>query len=50
MIVTAWEDAARAEAFVPIAEQLRARASDRVGIMFEQPQNWTMVRTTVQLD
>ena len=50
MIVTAWEDAAAAEAFVPIAEQLRARASDRVGIMFEQPQNWTMVRTTVQLD
>ena len=29
---------------------LRARASDRVGIIFEQPENWTMVRSTVQLD
>jgi quinol monooxygenase YgiN len=50
LIVTAWEHAADAEAFAPVAEQLRARATDRVGIMFDRPETWTMVRSTVQLD
>jgi heme-degrading monooxygenase HmoA len=49
MVITAWEDHAASTAFAPVAEQLRARAADRVGIRFEPPETWTVVRTTVQL-
>ena len=50
MTVTAWENQAAAEAFASVAEHLRTRASDRVGIRIEQPETWTMIRTTAQLD
>ncbi len=50
MVVTAWESQQAASAFWPTAEQLRARASDRVGVRFTAPDTLTMVRTTVQLD
>ncbi len=50
MIVTAWENQASAEAFAPTAEQLRARAADRVGIRFDQPETMTLIRSTVRLD
>jgi heme-degrading monooxygenase HmoA len=50
MVVTAWESQEAADAFRPTAEQLRARASDRVGVRFTGPDTLTMVRTTVRLD
>jgi heme-degrading monooxygenase HmoA len=50
MIVTAWESREAADAFWPTAEQLRARASDRVGVRFTGPDTLTMVRSTVRLD
>ncbi|MDT7638130.1 MAG: hypothetical protein QOC83_2418, partial [Pseudonocardiales bacterium] len=34
----------------PTAEQLRARASDRVGVRFGPMETYTMIRSTVQLD
>jgi heme-degrading monooxygenase HmoA len=49
MIITTWENQAAAEAFAPVAEQLRARASDRIGLRFEPPETLEMVRTTAQL-
>jgi heme-degrading monooxygenase HmoA len=50
MVTTAWEDQATAAAFRATAEQLRARASDRVGARFEPPETYEMIRTTVRLD
>jgi quinol monooxygenase YgiN len=50
LLVAAWEDAGTSEAFAPIAEQLRARASDRVGVRFQPPETWSIIRTTVHLD
>jgi heme-degrading monooxygenase HmoA len=50
MIVTTWESQAATEAFWPTAEQLRARASDRVGVRFGPVDTYTMIRSTVQLD
>ena len=49
MIITTWENQASAKAFAPVAEQLRARASDRIGLRFEPPETFEMVRTTAQL-
>jgi quinol monooxygenase YgiN len=49
-LISAWEGSADVEAFWPTAEQVRARASDRVGIRFDPPENYTLIRTTVQLD
>jgi heme-degrading monooxygenase HmoA len=48
--VTTWENQAAAEAFASVAEHLRTRASDRVGIRIDQPETWTMIRTTARLD
>lgn len=50
MVVSAWEGQEAATAFWPVAEQLRARASDRVGVQFTQPEDYTMIRSTVRLD
>jgi quinol monooxygenase YgiN len=50
MVVIAWESQEASDAFWPTAEQLRARASDRVGVRFTGIDSFTMVRTTVQLD
>jgi heme-degrading monooxygenase HmoA len=50
MIVTTWENQAAVEAFWPVAEQLRARAGDRVGVRFDDLDTYTMIRTTVRLD
>jgi heme-degrading monooxygenase HmoA len=50
MVATAWENQEAAEAFWPTAEQLRADASERVGLRFSPPDTYTMVRTTVRLD
>jgi len=47
--VTTWENQAAAEA-LSVAEHLRTRASDRVGIRIEQPETWSMIRTTARLD
>jgi heme-degrading monooxygenase HmoA len=49
MIVSAWENQESAEAFWPTAEQLRAQASQQVGVRFHDVENYTMVRSTVQL-
>jgi heme-degrading monooxygenase HmoA len=50
MTVSTWESHSEATAFWPVAEQLRARASDRVGARFAQPDDYTMIRSTVRLD
>jgi quinol monooxygenase YgiN len=50
MVVTSWENQEAAEAFQPIAEQLRTRASDRIGIRFEPFHAFTMIRTTARID
>lgn len=50
MTMTTWQDQAAAQAFSPVAEQLRVRASDRIGIKFEQSERYALVRTSVQLD
>jgi heme-degrading monooxygenase HmoA len=50
MIISTWESQAAAEAFWPTAEQLRARAGDRVGVRFGAMETYTMIRSTVQLD
>jgi heme-degrading monooxygenase HmoA len=49
MLVVCWENQDVAHAFAPTAEQLRARASDRVGARFGDPDVLTMIRSTVQL-
>lgn len=46
MVITAWENPDAAHAFAPTAEQLRARASDRVGARFGDLETLTIVRTT----
>ena len=50
IIVSTWESPAAFEAFWPVAEQLRARASDRVGMRFSPLETYTMIRTNVRLD
>jgi heme-degrading monooxygenase HmoA len=50
VIISTWESQAAAEAFWPTAEQLRARACDRVGVKFGAMETYTMIRSTVQLD
>jgi len=47
--LTAWERQRDAEAFAPVAEQLRVRAGDRVGLRWDPPRTYLMVRSTVQL-
>jgi heme-degrading monooxygenase HmoA len=50
MVVTAWENQVAADAFWPTAEQLRARATERSGVRFLEPENYTLIRTSVRLD
>jgi heme-degrading monooxygenase HmoA len=50
MLVVCWENQDAAQAFAPTAEQLRARAGDRVGAQFGDSDVLTMIRTTAQLD
>ena len=50
MVATAWENQAAADAFWPTAEQLRARATERSGVRYLEPENYTMIRTSVRLD
>lgn len=50
MIVSSWEESADTEAFWPTAQQLRARATEQVGVRFLDIEDYTMVRTTVRLD
>jgi heme-degrading monooxygenase HmoA len=49
MTLTTWETRSDAEAFAPVAEQLRARANDRIGLCSDLPETYLMVRTTAQL-
>jgi heme-degrading monooxygenase HmoA len=49
MVVSAWENQDAADAFWPTAEQLRARATEQVGIRYLEPENYTMIRSTVRL-
>jgi heme-degrading monooxygenase HmoA len=50
MVVSSWENQAAADAFWPTAEQLRARAAERAGVRFLDPENYTVIRTSVRLD
>jgi quinol monooxygenase YgiN len=50
MVVSSWENQAAADAFWPTAEQLRARMSEQAGVRFLDVEDYTMIRTTVQLD
>ncbi|HEX4250604.1 MAG TPA: hypothetical protein VH008_22255 [Pseudonocardia sp.] len=50
MVVSTWETADAANAFWPVAEQLRAGASDRVDARFGPIDDYTMIRSTVRLD
>ena len=50
MVVSAWENQTAADAFWPTAQQLRARATERAGVRFLDVEDYTMVRTSVQLD
>ncbi len=49
MVVSAWENEDAANAFWPTAEQLRARATEEAGVRFLEPENYTMIRSTVRL-
>jgi heme-degrading monooxygenase HmoA len=49
LTLTAWERQRDAEAFAPVAEQLRVRVGDRVGLRWDSPETYLMVRSTVQL-
>jgi heme-degrading monooxygenase HmoA len=49
MVVSAWENQEAADAFWPTAEQLRARATEETGVRFVEPENYTMIRSTVRL-
>ena len=49
MVVSAWENEDAADAFWPTAEQLRARATEEAGVRFLEPENYTMIRSTVRL-
>jgi heme-degrading monooxygenase HmoA len=48
MVVSAWENQEAADAFWPTAEQLRARATE-AGVRFLEPENFTMIRSSVRL-
>jgi heme-degrading monooxygenase HmoA len=50
MVVSSWEKPAPADAFWPTAEQLRARATERVGVRFLDVENYTVIRTSVRFD
>lgn len=50
MVIAAWENQGAAHAFALTAEQLRARASDRVGVRFGDIEVLTVIRTTAELD
>lgn len=50
MVIATWENATAADTFWPTAQQLRARATERAGVTFHEPEDLTMVRTTVRLD
>jgi heme-degrading monooxygenase HmoA len=49
MVVSAWENQDAADAFWPAAQQLRARATEQMGIRYLEPENFTMIRSTVRL-
>jgi heme-degrading monooxygenase HmoA len=49
MVVSAWENEDAADAFWPTAEQLRARATEEAGVRFLEPENYSMIRSTVRL-
>ena len=49
MVVSAWESQDAAAAFWPTAEQMRARATEETGVRFLEPENYTMIRSTVRL-
>jgi heme-degrading monooxygenase HmoA len=49
MVVSAWESQDAADAFWPTAQQLRARAAEESGMRFLEPENYTMIRSTVRL-
>jgi heme-degrading monooxygenase HmoA len=49
MVVSAWENQEAADAFWPTAEQLRARATEQGGVRFLEPENYTMIRSSVRL-
>jgi len=50
MVVSAWENQTAADAFWPTAQQLRARATERAGVEFQDVEDYTMIRSSVKLD
>jgi heme-degrading monooxygenase HmoA len=48
MVVSAWENEDAAGAFWPTAEELRARATEEAGVRFLEPENYTMIRSSVR--
>lgn len=49
VVVSCWETKEAAEAFWPVAQRLRERASERAGVRFEQLDDFVMIRSTVRL-
>ncbi|WP_433288807.1 antibiotic biosynthesis monooxygenase family protein [Pseudonocardia sp. CA-142604] len=50
MVVSSWENRTAADAFWPVAEQLRARATEHAGVQFLDVENCSVIRTSVRLD
>jgi quinol monooxygenase YgiN len=50
LVVSSWDSQAAADAFWPTAQELRTRASELSSVRFSDPENLTMIRTTVRLE
>jgi quinol monooxygenase YgiN len=50
MVVSTWADKGALDAYWHLAEQMRAKASQRAGVRFSRTDDFTMIRTTVRLD
>ncbi|HEY1968090.1 MAG TPA: antibiotic biosynthesis monooxygenase [Pseudonocardia sp.] len=50
MVVSTWETRDALDAYWPLAEQMRARASERAGVRLGSIEDFAMIRTTVRLE
>jgi hypothetical protein len=50
MVVSTWGNAGALDAYWPLAEQMRVKASERTGVRLSPTDDFTMIRTTVRLD
>jgi quinol monooxygenase YgiN len=50
MVVSTWGNAGALDAYWPLAEQMRVKASEQTGVRLSPTDDFTMIRTTVRLD